>query len=253
MMTTTAATAASPIGSAFDRIWRIVRLHLVTPSVFIGIPWIIIGGAWLISITIALIILGATGGAPEDGMRYSWAVLSPQWYLVVVGVQAIGLTFQFALGFGTTRRDFWLGTALLFGLVAVGNGVAFAILVQIEKATNGWWLGARMFDALWYGLDGPLVDFFSTFSLQLFVFFVGATVTTVYMRWRIPGMLVVAAASAVLLLGMLALISFTESWPAIVSWFVAQGIAGIFGWLLLVTAILAVAGFLVIRRATPRS
>jgi hypothetical protein len=253
MTATLAATAVPPTSSGFERIWRIVRLHLITPSVFVGIPWIIIGGAWLISITIALIIQGAGGADAGDGMRYSWAVISPQWYLVVVGVQAIGLTFQFALGFGTTRRDFWLGTSLLFGLVAFFNATAFAILVQLEKATDGWWVGAHMFDALWYGIDGPLVDFFSTFALQLFVFFIGASATTVYMRWRIPGMLVIAAGAAVLLLGSLALITFTESWPAVFAWFAAQGVAGVFGWMLLVTAVFAVAGFLVIRRATPRT
>ena len=32
--------------SRFHEIWRIVRLHAVTPSVFFGIPWIILGGAW---------------------------------------------------------------------------------------------------------------------------------------------------------------------------------------------------------------
>ena len=36
---------------------------------------------------------GRRGATRRDaeGFRYSWAVLSPQWYLVVVGVQAIGV------------------------------------------------------------------------------------------------------------------------------------------------------------------
>ena len=74
----------------------------------------------------------APAGAADDleGMRYSWAVLSPQWYLVAVGVQAIGLTFSFALGFGATRRDFWLGTSVMFVLVAVMFAVSIATLVQ---------------------------------------------------------------------------------------------------------------------------
>ena len=142
--------------SRFHEVWRIVRLHAVTPSVFFGIPWIILGGAWLVMIVIGIIAGGAGADTEKmgEGMRYSWAVLSPQWYLVVVGVQAIGLTLSFALGFGTTRRDFWLGTSLMFGIVSVLNAVAIATLVQLEKATDGWWLGVAMFDALWYGQDG---------------------------------------------------------------------------------------------------
>ena len=112
------AVVAAPIArtearSRVHEIWRIVRLHAINPSVFFGIPWIILGSAWAVMMIVGLIITGA-GGPAEDmakGMRYSWAVLSPQWYLVVVGVQAIGLTISFALGFGTTRRDIWLGTS----------------------------------------------------------------------------------------------------------------------------------------------
>ena len=171
-------------------IWRTVRLHAVNPSVFFGVPWLILGGAWAITMVLGLIMRGA--GAPADivGMRYSWAVLSPQWYLVVVGVQAIALTFPFALGFGATRRDFWLGTALMFVLVSAEMAIAIATLVQVEILTHGWGLGVHMFDALWYGESGWLVDFYTTFALQLLVLFIGAGATTVYMRWRIAGMMV---------------------------------------------------------------
>ena len=46
--------------SRFNEVWRVVRLHAVTPSVFFGIPWIILGGAWLVMIVIG-IIAGAAG------------------------------------------------------------------------------------------------------------------------------------------------------------------------------------------------
>ena len=180
--------------SRFTEVWRVVRLHALTPSVFFGIPWIILGGAWLVMIVIGIIAGGAGADTEKmgEGMRYSWAVLSPQWYLVVVGVQAIGLTMSFALGFGATRRDFWLGTSLMFGIVSVLNAIAIATLVQLEKATDGWWLNIAMFDALWYGQNGWLVDFYTTLALQLFVLFIGASVTTVYLRWRMRGMLILA-------------------------------------------------------------
>ena len=149
--------------SRAHEIWRIVRLHTVNPSIFFGVPWLILGGAWAVSMVIALIMRGAGASAEDlEGMRYSWAVLSPQWYLVVVGVQAIGLTFSFALGFGATRRDFWLGTSVMFLLVSVMFAVAIATLVQIEIATDGWWIGAHMFDALWYGQTNWFVDFYTT-------------------------------------------------------------------------------------------
>lgn len=240
--------------SRFQEIWRIVRLHAVTPSVFFGIPWIILGGAWLVMLVIGIIVTGAGADPVEmrEGMRYSWAVLSPQWYLVAVGVQAIGMTLSFALGFGATRRDFWLGTSLMFGIVSLLNAIAIATLVQIEKATVGWWVGISMFDALWYGQNGWLVDFYTTLALQLLVLFIGASLTTVYLRWRMRGMMAVSSAAVVIALGSVAVVTLTGSWPAVVEWFAGIGVVGAFTLVLAFAAVFAVVGYVVIRRATPR-
>ncbi|TYL53838.1 hypothetical protein [Agromyces mariniharenae] len=233
-------------------IWRIVRLHTVNPSIFFGVPWIILGGAWAVTMVIALILRGAGISDAEDGFRYSWAVLSPQWYLIVVGVQAVAYTFPFALGFGATRRDYWLGTAAMFLFVSIEMAAAIATLVQLEILTGGWWIGAGMFDALWYGQNGWLVDFYTTFSLQLLVLFIGASITTVFMRWRMKGMMILLFGAIAVVLALIAGLTFTESWPAVFDWFGNIGIVGVFTVLLSLAAVCAVAGYLVIRRATPR-
>ncbi|WP_022885625.1 hypothetical protein [Glaciibacter superstes] len=256
-MTSTPAMTR-PLPSPFARIWNVVRLHLVDRRTYIGIPWIIVAFAFLISIVLSNIIGFVTGdglGGAEAtaNQRYSWAVLAPQWYLIVVAVQSIGLTFPFALGFSVTRRDFYLGTSLMFVLISAFNAVAFAVLTQIEKVTDGWWMGTYMFNALWFGVDGWYVDLLSFFVLQLLVFFIGASVTTIYMRWRIVGMLVFAITVAVVVLGTLSLITFTSSWPAVATWFGQQGIAGIFLWLLVPTVLAAVGGYVTLRRATPKN
>lgn len=251
------AVATEPVTETASRfrpheIWRIVRLHAVNPSIFFGVPWIILGGAWAVTMVIALILRGAGVSDAEDGFRYSWAVLSPQWYLIVVGVQALAYTFPFALGFGTTRRDYWLGTSAMFLFVSFEMAAAIATLVQVEQATNGWGIGAGMFDALWYGQNGWLVDFYTTFSLQLLVLFIGASITTVYMRWRMKGMMILLFSAVALILALIAGLTFTESWPAVFEWFASIGIVGVFTVLLGLAVACAVAGFLVIRRATPR-
>lgn len=253
------AVATAPVAESTSRvrpneIWRIVRLHAVNPSIFFGVPWIILGSAWAVSVIVALIIGGAgvDRADMQEGMRNSWAVLSPQWYLIVVGVQAIAYTFSFALGFGATRRDFWLGTGLMFLFVSLEMSIAIATLVQLEKLTDGWGVGASMFNALWYGQQGWLVDFYATFALQLLVLFIGASITTVYMRWRMRGMIILTLGGIVLVLGLIALATFTESWLRVFEWFGSIGVAGTFTLILGLAAAFAVAGFLVIRRATPR-
>ncbi|ANJ28296.1 hypothetical protein [Agromyces aureus] len=255
MTTATATPLVRTEGrSRLNEIWRIVRLQTVNPSIFFGIPWMILGGAWAITVVLALII--TSSGAPADkvleGFRYSWAVLSPQWYLVAVGVQAIAFTFSFALGFGATRRDYWLGTSVTFVLVAIEMAAAIATLVQLEKLTNGWWVGAGMFDALWYGQSTWLADFYTSFALQLFVLFVGAGATTIYMRWRMKGMLSLTAVVVVVVLGGIAIITATNQWIAVWTWFASIGTIGVFTIVLGLAVVCAIGGYLVIRRATPR-
>ncbi|GAA1795845.1 hypothetical protein [Agromyces lapidis] len=254
-MTAVATTTTVPRTarrSRFNEIWRIVRLHTVNPSIFFGVPWLILGGAWAVTMLIALMLRAAGISAAEDGFQYSWAVLSPQWYLVAVGVQAIAFTFSFALGFGATRRDYWLGTSAMFVFVSFEMAVAIATLVQIEQATNGWWIGAGMFDALWYGQHGWLFDFYTSFALQLLVLFIGASITTVYMRWRSRGLIILFSSLVVLLLGFVATATLGNSWPAVFEWLGSIGQVGVFTILLVKALFWAVFGYFVIRRATPR-
>lgn len=251
-MTTATVPLASAAPSRFERIRRVVRLHLVAPSVFIGIPWLIVGIAFAVSVAVASLIRLGTGG-DTVGMGYSWAVLSPQWYLVVVGVQAVGMTFPFALGFGVTRRDFWIGTSVLFTLLSLVNAAAFTVLVQLEKLTDHWWTGTYMFDALWYGAGPWYEDFFSTFALQMFVFFIGAATTTLYMRWRVIGVLTAAVGLVALLLLAGLVIGLTNSWDEVWAAVGSFTVVGVFTGVLVAALLCAVVGYLVIRRATPRS
>ncbi|WP_105035921.1 hypothetical protein [Cryobacterium aureum] len=250
------ATSVHP-RSAPARIWNVVRLHLVDRRTYIGIPWLIAGMAFVVTVFMAQIIGFTTGGLGTAdaiaGQRYSWAVLAPQGYLIAVGVQAISFGFPLALGFGVTRRDFYLGTALLFVLISAANALAFAVLTQLEQLTDGWFIDTYMFNAIWLGIDGFWVDLFSFFVMQLLVFFIGASIATIYMRWRMPGMLIFWSALALAIVGTVTIITFTSNWPAVGLWYGAQGIAGIFAWLLVPAAAAGFGGFLALRRATPKN
>ena len=257
-MTAVAEPAATPTASRMrtQEILRIVRLHCIKPSVFFGVPLLILGGAWVITLIVTGLIAAGTGEAvtfdASVGQRYSWAVISPQWYLVVVGVQAIAYTFSFALGFGSTRRNYWLGTALMFTLTSAAFALLIACLVQVEKSTAGWFIGAHMFDTLWYGIEGFGVDFYSAFALQLFVLFIGAGVTAVFMRWRVRGMLVLLFSFLAVVLAAATVVTFTNTWPGLFAWLTSLGIIGAFTVVLCLAVASAVGGYAVIRKATPR-
>jgi hypothetical protein len=72
------------------------------------------------------------------------------------------------------------------------------------------------------------------------------------MRWRMRGMLILTFGSIIIVLAVVAGLTWSDAWPAVFTWFGSLGIVGAFTLVLGITAVFAVAGYLVIRRATPR-
>lgn len=257
---TIASTIAIPTIEAPSqprRVWNVVRLHFVNRMIYLGIPWIIVGATWIVSMVIGILIVANSTGTGRakafEGMGNSWAVLSPLWYLVVVGVLAIAQSFPFALGLSVTRRDFYLGTALTFVVIGSGNALAFAVLTEIERATSGWGIGTRMFTALWFGSQPFLVNLLSYLVICLGVFFIGSCIATIYMRWRVVGMLVfwLGLVAALVIVGVV--VTLANGWATLFESLVSLGVAGIFGWLAVLVAAAAVFGYLILRRATPKN
>jgi hypothetical protein len=89
--------------------------------------------------------------------------------------------------------------------------------------------------------------------LFLFFLFVGSAIAAVYVRWRAFGIVIFFAIIALLLVGGIAIVTLGHSWPAIGTWLATTGAVGLTAWLLLPAAVAAVAGFFVLRRATPKS
>jgi hypothetical protein len=256
MTTVTMDQTTTPAG-AFARIWAVVKLNLANPWTAIWFPWIILGVIFTVNYAIWIIIARATSGEDRadatEGMSYSGASLFIFVYMMVVAVQTVNLTFPFALGYGVTRRDFYLGSALTFVLLAAMYSIGLGTLSVIEQATNGWGLGGRMFTAIYFG-DGPWFErlwiFFVTF---LFFLFVGAVAAAIYVRWKSNGIITFFLGLGVLLVGLAALFTFTETWHLVGEFFARWGVLGAYTWSLVLTAIAAIAGFFVLRRATPKN
>jgi hypothetical protein len=246
----------APAG-AFARIWAVVKLNLANPWTAILLPWIILGIIFVVNYAIWLIIARATSGEDRvdaiDGFSYSGASMYIFVYMLVVAVQTFNLTFPFALGYGVTRRDFYLGSALTFVLLSAMYSIGLTILSVIEEATNGWGLNGSMFTAVYYG-DGPWYErlwiFFVAF---LFFFFVGAIAASIYVRWKSNGIIGFFLGLGVLIVGLAGLFTFTETWHLVGGFFASWGFLGSYTWSLVLTALAGIAGFFILRRATPKS
>jgi hypothetical protein len=255
MTTITADRAPKTIG-ALARITRVVKLHFANPWPILITPLMILGFIFVVNLLVWWIIRTAAG--PEDaadaidGFQYSGSTGFLFVYMMVVAIMAMSQTFAFALGFGATRRDYYLGTALAFVTLTAFYTALIGVLGAIERATDGWGLGGRMFTPVYFG-DEWYVQIFAVAVLLLFFFFVGSISGAIYVRYKSFGVTLFWCIVAVAVVGTAALLTLVGGWESFGKFFAEAGFVGGYATSLVPTVIAAVAGFFVLRRATPRS
>jgi len=261
MTTLTSAQAAdyrAPQGPGpLARIANVVKLQFANPYTVLTAPWVILIAIFLVNLAIWWIIMSqvtdpADRADVSEGFGYSGASLFIFVYMMVVAIQSMNQTFNFALGMSVTRRDYYLGSAVTFTLLSVVFAAGMTVLGAIEQATDGWGVGGRMFTSIYFGDGGWFERFVIIFLALMFFFFIGAVAATVFVRWKAVGLTVLAVVVAVILLALVALATFTQSWGRVGEWFATTGFLGSALWSLVITAIAGVAGFFILRRATPR-
>lgn len=250
---TAIATPAVPgtRSNASHHILAVVRLLFVNKVQLIYTPLLGQLGVFLLNYAIWWVIRAADGKTAH--LQYSGALGYIYVFSLVVAIQVILRTFPFSLGFGVTRRNFYVGTVLTFFVLSLFFSAVITVLGTIEIATNGWGLGGYLFAPAYFTNSFWLLRFVMYVCLFLFMFFVGAVFATVYMRWRAIGLLIFFFSLAVVLVGGIALVTLEYQWPAVGNWFVSNGTLGVVLWTLVPTAVAAIAGFLVLRKATPKN
>ena len=183
----TAATQTLPPSRSNEsgrRILAVTKLHFVNRFQILYLPLIILGTIFLLNLAVWWIIMAASAGKVSGAqLGYSGAVSYIYVYGIVIAGQAISRTFPLSLGFGVTRRDFYLGSVLAFIALSFGFAVILTIMSLIEIATGGWGLGGRMFAPLWFTDGSWLLRFVMYFCAFLFLLFVGTAGAAFYVRW----------------------------------------------------------------------
>ncbi len=227
-----------------SRTLNVVRLQLINKQTFIWVPLIILAGAAVISILIYAVI-------PGSGPKYGGGGQAPLWYFFVIGMQALTLTFPFSQAMSVTRREFFLGTVLTAALGSLLMAILFVIGGGIEMLTNGWGVGGYLFYLPWLWEAGPLGAGVVYFALAMFFFVIGFAGATVYKRWSGTVTTIVSLAIALVLVGIVFLITRLELWEPVIRGIVAMGALGLALWLLAAVALLLAVSFAVVRRAIP--
>ena len=221
-----------------------LRLYLANRSWALYTPIYILIGMTILSVLVGALIGIVTGFPLPEGdtvaMRYNaGAVYSIPGFLFSVGVLAMNRNFSMALAFGSTRRNFWFGSALGFVLTSLLVGLGSLIFLGLEFATDHWFINARAFDVDALGNGDPWLTFASMFVLSLVSLFAGAFFGTIFRAFGTVWTVVAAIVISVLTIALVAVLVW--QWDAI-----SDRLVGLGDWLsiiiTLVLAILAAAG-----------
>ena len=234
---------------------NVLRIHVANPWPTLVTPWLIFTAIFGLNYAIWRIVLMAAGtggvqpGAFQDNGGVTWIL----FYMVVVAVQSMNQTFRFAIGFSSTRRDYFLGTATLFVGLSAFYAIGITLLAGAERVTGGWGVEGGFF-APAFVANLPLVQVaYVYFATLLFMFFLGAAVGSVFVRWGANGILVFIGSLAVVLVATVWFVTKAGDWGTVGSFFADTSVPTILTWSLPVTSVAAFVGYALMRRATPRA
>lgn len=194
-------------------ILKLARIQLTNRQTFIWTPLLVWGGAFALTLGIWAAVYAAAG---PNANLYAGSAQAPLWYLLVVGSQSVVYTFPFAQALSFTRRDFYLGTLLVYALVSVVFGATMWLFGALEGVTNGWWTGGHYATFEYLGAAGhPGYFVFYTLS-ALMALNVGFCMGTIWKRGGGMGLTLTIIGLTALAIGAFYLITTLEWWEPIV-------------------------------------
>lgn len=230
-----------------NRIINVARMQLINKWTFIGIPLVILIGAF--TFTMAIFWLVRRAGA-DEAVMYSGGAQAPMWYFLALGIQSLTMTFPFSLAMSVSRRTFYLGTVMLFGACALALSIFYYLMGLIEQATGGWGLGGRFFAFEWISENNAVIQILFFFVMMLLLFMIGFWISTIYMRWRTTGLLIFFLSLVLILLGTVFYLTLGEEWGRFWSWAITWTAGGVVLWGGAVAIVMAGASYLTLRKAT---
>jgi hypothetical protein len=224
-----------------------VRLQLVAWPKSTIFAWAILSIAFA-----ANLFLWASIGLDEVDGAFTGGLSSLYIVYFLAYIASMTQVFPLAVGFGLSRRTFYLSASVVAVAQALAYGIVLALLATVERVSGGWWVGLEFFR------PEPLDA--GNFALQVAVYavpflvlaYIGLCMGVVHNLWGGGGVLATLTGCFALLALAMVAVSLGGGWDEIGRWLQRQTAGSLAaGWPLLLAAVLAAAGYGGIRRAVP--
>ncbi len=256
-----------------NRIASVMAMHARDRGIWCG-PWIVLSIGFAVCLFLDLLFSMFVGHWVTGGF-YTGAVSAFYVVILIMGVTDIGGTFPFAVGFGARRRDYFLGTLAMAGVVSAAGAIMLGVLSLFEAGViKNWGIGMHFFHLPFFSDGAPLRQFCWTtscnaqsnpnyfdngspwqqfwvyFALLLFMYLLGMLLGSIYQRFGRMGIFVLLIAVFLLLSVFSLLGTYGRWWGTIGDWLAPQTAAMLGVWLVLPMAIFALASYMLLRKAT---
>jgi hypothetical protein len=220
---------------------KVARYHLVDRLTFVGLPWAVLGFAFLVDFVIFAIV-----HSPHHA--YAGGLATIFVFSLIYGHQSVVKSLPFGLALGLSRRSYYLGTAFLALAISAAYSLALTVLQAIERATGGWGESLHVFRVPFI-LNGPwYLTWLTSFVVMTLLFLYGMWSGLVYRRWSVAGVVAFIAGQVVVVLAAALAVTWTGTWANVGHFFTDLSANGLTGVLAALAVALLAGGSLTIRR-----
>ncbi|MBV9615792.1 MAG: hypothetical protein JO011_08445 [Ktedonobacteraceae bacterium] len=257
------------------RIASVMVMHARDRATWFLGPWIVLGAGFVICLLITLSIDLLWGGTTPV---YTGALACIYFVMLIEAIGNFVRTFPFAVGFGTRRRDYLLGT-LAWGIAFCASWAILLGLFSLLEANviENWGVGLHFFHLPFFSDGSPLQrfcwsyyhdmacahsdpnyfrggsslqQFWVYFVLLLFMYMLGLLLGSIYQRFGRTGEYIFSGIVFLLLSAFLLLSSYWQWWRTIFGWLAQQTAASLGLWLVPLIVIFALTSYALQRKAT---
>jgi hypothetical protein len=258
-----------------NRIVSVMVMHFRDRGTWFLVPAGVLSAAFVICLFIALSIVLLLGGTTPV---YTGALAAFYFVMLVEATRTVIGTFPFAVGFGTRRKDYLLGTLVWGGTVCAVWAILLGLLSLIEaNVIRNWGMGLHFFHLPFFS-DGsllrqfcwsyyhdmrcaqsdpnylsaglPLGQFWVYFVLLLFMYLLGLLLGSIYQRFGRVGEYIFSGIAFLFLSVFLLASTYWNWWGAIFGWLAQQSAAVLVLWLVPLIVLFALASYALLRKAT---
>jgi hypothetical protein len=258
-----------------NRIASVMVMHARDRATWLLGPWIVLGATFVMCLLITLSIDWLWRGSTPV---YTGALACIYIVMLAVAIGTVIGTFPFAVGFGTRRSDYLLGTLAWSVAYCASWAILLGLLSLIEASViKNWGVGLHFFhlpffsdgtplrqfcwsyyhdlscahsDPNYFSSGSSLQQFWVYFVLLLFLYMLGLLIGSIYQRFGRTGEFFFFGIVFLLLSVFVLLSSYWQWWGTISGWLAQQTAAALGLWLVPLIAFFALASYALLRKAT---